>query len=160
VYKIVCADNGMDQEGFTAGDKIYLEGSKRNDGYLTISSVAAGYIQVNELLVVESTAQAITVKLASFPSALKIYVAKMVGYQVYHANDSGITGENIGNYSYSRSGGGALDDGYPQEILKGLNRWRMMSLKKGSIKNVFRDYRGFSASLSDYDSSNVVGMPK
>jgi hypothetical protein len=148
-YKIVCAAGGMDAVGFASGDKILLKGSKRNDGYWTISGVASGYIQVAEAVVAESTAFDADLTLAVFPSALKIYVAKMIGYQLYHVNDSGLTGESIGNYSYSRQSGGSLDAGYPAEILKGLDRWRMMSMKKGTIQNMFRDFRGMTESLGD-----------
>lgn len=149
-YKIECAGGGMDLTGFAIGDTILLQGSLRNDKYYTISGINANYIQVSESVVAES-ARDMQLTLTSFPSALKIYISKMISYQMNHANDSGITSESIGNYSYSR-GSNSGDAGYPSEILKALDKWRKVSTKLGSIVEMFRDYRGYTKPLGEaYD---------
>ena len=84
---------------------------------------------------------------------LQIYLAKMVSYQIYHANDSGIKGESIGNYSYTRESAGGGDAGYPAEILRGLNKWKYIKCKFGSFVPHLRDRRGLSIDLQTTDSS-------
>jgi hypothetical protein len=147
VYRINCADGGMDVANFAIGDTIHLSGSTRDDGYLTIAGINANYFTIVEPLTANTTATPMTINITTFPMALKIYLAKMIGYQLFHANDSGITSESIGNYSYSRAQG-TTDSGYPAEILRGLDKWKNVSTKRGSILPQFRDYRGYTTSLS------------
>lgn len=142
VYKIVCADGGMDDVGFAVSDTVYLSGSKRNDGYLTISAIADGEVTIAEPLVAESTAVAVDLTLARFPVALTVYLARMIGYQIKHAEDAGITSESIGKYSYSRKDSGGGDSGYPAEILKGLGKWRFARVGRGRIIEHYNDKRG------------------
>ena len=148
VYRVNCADGGMDGANFAIGDTIHLSGSTRDDGYLTIAAINANYFTIVEPLTANATATPMTINITTFPMALKIYLAKMIGYQLFHANDSGITSESIGNYSYSRAQG-TTDSGYPAEILRGLDKWKNVSTKRGSVLPQFRDYRGYTRYLDD-----------
>jgi len=150
VYKIECADGGMDAEGFAVADPVYLDGSVRNDNYYTVKTIAAGYIEVNEATVAESTATAMTVTLVTIPAALKIYFARMISWQLNHANDAGMQSENIGNYSYSMAKTSS-DAGYPADILRGLDKWRRIRAVRGSIIEAFRERRGSTSGLASHD---------
>jgi hypothetical protein len=141
VYKIVCADLGMDEVSFAENDIVYLDGSTRNDGYYTISAIAAGEITIAEALVAQATASGMTLSLAEFPQAIQLSFARMIGYQVEHANDAGMQSEHIGKYSYSRQAS-TNADGYPDEILKALNKWRNVSVPKGVRRDQYNDRRG------------------
>jgi hypothetical protein len=148
VYSFDCADGSMDDAELDVGDIIYARGSARNDGYYTITAIADTKITVREPLKAHAE-ESFTLYLVDIPVGLKIYIAKMVAWQINHASDSGLTGESIGNYSYSRSAGSSSDAGYPAEILRGLAKWKRVTTKMGSIQTHFRDYRGFSSALRD-----------
>jgi hypothetical protein len=142
VYKIVCADGGMDDVGFAVSDTVYIAGSNRNDGYVTISAISDGEITIAEPLIAESTAVGISLTLALFPAALTVYLARMIGYQIKHAEDAGISSESIGKYSYSRKDSNGGDMGYPQEILKGLDKWKFVRVGRGQKLEHYNENRG------------------
>jgi hypothetical protein len=147
VYSFDCADGDMDDAELSAGDIVFLEDSNRNDGYYTIYSLAPTQIIVNEKLIAQ-TASDLTLYLVQVPAGLKIYIAKMIAYQINHASDAGLTGESIGNYSYSRKDGGTSDAGYPAEMLRGLDKWKRITSKRGTVRIQYRDYRGYGARLA------------
>jgi hypothetical protein len=146
-YSLICPDGGMDEAELMAGDTIYISGSNRNDGYYTISAITSTQISLMEPIASQAAAD-IILYLVDIPAGLKIYIAKMIAYQINHAGDEGITGESIGNYSYSRKDGGTADAGYPAELLRGLDKWKHMTLKCGAVRQQYRDYRGYGSSLA------------
>ena len=139
-YSLTCADGGMDDLSWVANDYIDIEGSTRNDGFKTIATIADTVITTAEPLIAE-TAKAITIWLVQFPAGLELYFARMIGYLLKHGDDAGITSESIGSYSYSRNGTGS-SAGYPDEILKGLNRWQYLSVGRGRRVAHVYDARG------------------
>jgi hypothetical protein len=141
VYTLVCALGGISAIGLSAGDQIKLEGTIRNDGRLTTTVIADTVITVSDVLVAESAVDA-KISLIQYPAGLKMYAARMVAYQLAHGNDAGLTSESIKSYSYSRASGGASDAGYPQELLKGLDKWRLIKTGRGQRREQFIDRRG------------------
>jgi hypothetical protein len=157
VYKINCADGKIDEADFATGDWIWLTGSMRNDGYYSIKSIAAGYIEVNEVLTAQADTSTMSLTLIDIPSAIKIYFAKMVAWQLYHVKDDGLQSESIGNYSYSRSAL-ASDAGYPSTLLGGLAKWKNISLRRGSVFSQIRDRRGMA--IGNYADSDMTDLYK
>jgi hypothetical protein len=147
----------MDESDFAVGDWVWLSGSTRNDGYYSVKSIDDGYIEVNEVIIAQSTLTSMSLMLISIPAAIKIYFAKMVAWQLYHVKDDGITSESIGNYSYSRSAM-AADAGYPSTLLGGLAKWKNISMRRGSVFAQIRDRRGMA--LSSYDDTSLSDFYK
>lgn len=150
VYTLDCADGGIVASHITSGDIIYLEGSDRNDGYYTTTALTDTKITVTEPIKAHAEAE-LTVYLVKFPTALQIYLSRMISYMIHHANDAGITSESIGNYSYARSV--ISDAGYPADVMCGLRKWRNIRCTYGSIIPHLRDRRGLSINLQTTDES-------
>jgi len=141
VYTLVCTDGGISDVSFATGDTILLNGTVRNDGRFTTTNFSDTVITVSEALVAESEISA-SVTLVQWPTGLKIYAARMIAYQLAHMGDAGVTSESIKSYSYSRANGGSGDAGYPQEILRGLDRWRKIRVGRGRRIEHYIDKRG------------------
>jgi hypothetical protein len=141
VYTLVCALGGISAIGFSAGDQIKLDGTVRNDGRLTTTVIADTVVTISDALVTESAVDA-KITLIQYPAGLKMYAARMVAYQLAHGNDAGIQSESIKSYSYSRASGGSSDAGYPEEILKGLDKWHFVKTGRGSKREQYVDRRG------------------
>lgn len=141
VYTLVCALGGISDVSFASGDQFKLSGTVRNNGRLTSTNFSDTVITVSDELVGEDEVDA-TVTLIQYPAGLKMYAARMVAYQLAHGNDAGLTSESIKSYSYSRASGGSGDAGYPMEILKGLDKWRLIKTGRGQIREQFIDRRG------------------
>jgi hypothetical protein len=83
----------------------------------------------------------------AWPTPLKLYASRMVAYHLSSIKDAGLTGESIGNYSYSRAVSSA-NAGYPEEILKGLSKWKMLDGQRSRARLQFREERGSTANLA------------
>lgn len=140
-YTIDLAAGGFTASGIVAGDLVELTGSKRNDGRFTVSSVADTALTVAEAVTSETTSFAGHVKLVQYPSGLKLIASRMISYQMEHMADAGMQSESIGKYSYSRQASSNAA-GYPDEILKALNKWRNVSIPRGVRREQYNDQRG------------------
>ena len=141
----------------TSGDYIHVTGTLRNDGYYHVTNITDTVITVDSPMINEP---AITASIAAveIPAGLKIYFAKMIGWNVYNFKSSGLSSESIGNYSYSMKDGASGDAGYPADMLKGLDRWRRVSTKRGIVHQQFRDARGVTKPLAeDVSLGDMVG---
>lgn len=67
----------------------------------------------------------------TYPSALKIYGAKMVGYHLNTIAGGGFQSETQGGYSYTKPQGGGS---YPQDIIGGLMKWKMLETASGTTQ--------------------------
>jgi hypothetical protein len=108
---------------FSAGQNVYIEGSRFNDGHYTIVTAADGSFTVSESLTDETAGASITIRLVVFPLALKMIMADMLNFKL-QLRDIGVTGENIsGAISTSFS-----DDGgtYPPGIFNALNKYKVV----------------------------------
>jgi len=141
VYTLVCSDGGISDVSFANVDQFVLSGTIRNDGRLTSTTFADTVITVSDVLVAEAEVSA-SITLIQYPAGLQIYAARMIAYQLSHMSDAGITSESIGKYSYSRVSGGSSDAGYPNEILRGLDRWKNIKVGRGRRVEHYTDKRG------------------
>jgi hypothetical protein len=141
IYTLVCSDGGISDISFANGDQFVLSGTIRNDGRLTSTTFADTVITVSDVLVAEAEVSA-SITLIQYPAGLQIYAARMIAYQLSHMSDAGITSESIGKYSYSRASGGSSDAGYPNEILRGIDRWKNIKVGRGRRVEHYTDKRG------------------
>lgn len=141
-YTLTCALGGISDIGFAIGDNFLFEGTLRNDGRYTIVTVSDTVITVTEAITAESAIDA-EITLIAWPNGLKLYAARMISYQVDHMADAGITGEVIKSYSYTRRQYGEMaDPGYPQELMRGLDRWRKLNTGHAQTRLHYNDKRG------------------
>lgn len=140
VYSFDCADGGMDDEHFVAGDILYCDGSGRNDRYFTTTVIADTKITVTEQVYSEDEFSGKLI-LAVFPADLAIVYARMIGYQLDSAAKAGITHETILDYSVTRTEN-ATGAGYPKEIMLSLARYTNVRCGFGTKRRQYNDYRG------------------
>jgi len=111
---------------FAAGQDIYITGSDYNDGHYTIVTADEDEMVVSETLIDELAGAYVSIKLVTFPKALKMIVADMIAYKI-NGKDAGVTSESV-------SGGVSLSFGqesgsYPQSLLSGLNKYRVVGFR-------------------------------
>lgn len=124
---------GSIEDSFAVGDTIYIQGSRRNDGYYTISAldITLQRIIVQEE-VINETSNAF-IYLCVVPEGILDIIAEMVYYDIIKKPKmSGIRSESIGTYSYTKeTSGNSLN--YPDDILSGLESYRMLSIGGQSL---------------------------
>lgn len=64
------------------------------------------------------------------PAGLKIYAARMIGYNLNNMDKSGIQSESISRYSVTFSINSNVTSGYPADIISGLNKYRKLKWGK------------------------------
>lgn len=141
VYTLDLAAGGFTASGIVSGDIVAFSGSRRNDGRFTVSSVADTALTVAEAVTSETATFPGYVKLVQYPNGLKFIASRMIAYQMEHMADAGMQSESIGKYSYSRQAS-TNAAGYPDEILKALDKWRNVSIPKGIRRDQYNDRRG------------------
>jgi len=152
VYTLECS-GGISASGLADDDVIYLSGSVRNDGYFTITNLTDTVITVAEKVYAEAE-QGLKLSLAVFPVELPMYISQMIWHKMDKIKDSGIQGETIKSYSYTRSDSTG-DAGYPMDILHGLDRFRFIKTGRGRRREQFIDRRGNF--VGDIITDNVRG---
>ena len=81
----------------------------------------------------------------SWPDGCKLYVAKMITYQLNNMSGDGDEkkSERIGDYSYTRSD--RFGGGYPPALMQTIAlKYGRVSIKSGTEQTQFRDKRGMS----------------
>lgn len=124
---------------FAAGDIIEVVGTIRNDGRFTISTITATKITVSEIVVDEAEVE-VLIYLVQFDTAVRLYAARMIAYQIEHMANAGLNSETIKTYKYTRQEKDSFF--YPQEILTGLNKWRYIKTGRGSRIAQYNERRG------------------
>lgn len=141
-YTFTCALGGISDTTLAIGDCILVEGTTRNDGRYTIATISDTVITTTEVITAEAAVD-IEITLIQWPKGLQLYAARMISYQIDHMADAGITGEVIKSYSYTRRQYGEMaDPGYPQELTRGLDRWRLYKTGHAHTKTHYIDKRG------------------
>lgn len=119
-------------EGFLAGDEIYIYNSYRNDGYKIIGSVTTTTITVSssDSVIAEPSGRSVLIAVVKWPNALKYIAAQMVkfDYDDRPAQEVGVSSKSLGPYSVSyasRAQVGGTPFGYPQELIDSLASWTM-----------------------------------
>lgn len=133
----ITASVSWEDEGFVAGDEIYIYGSYRNDGYKLVWSVsgttltlASGYSVVSE-----PSGRSILVSVVQWPNALKYIAAQMVKYDYDDRADvtPGVASKTLGPYSISYQGSASRGQntgafGYPRDLIDALAPWTVARL--------------------------------
>ena len=133
---IVSVDSFAD-EGFIAGDEIYIYGSYRNDGYKTIGSVTTTTITVSssDSVIAEPSGRSVLVSVVKWPTALKYIASQMIKYDYDDrpGHSIGVTSRTLGPYSksFGSSASGtasATPFGYPIELIDALTSYTIARL--------------------------------
>ena len=118
--------NFSTDHSFAAGDNLYIQGTRKNDGHYTVSLLTDEVITVTETLIAETTSENYTVWmfLVIWPLPLKNLAAQMIGYNILrkYNTDKNIKSEKIGDYAVS-FGNGGTSKSYPDEIMSQLDEW-------------------------------------
>jgi hypothetical protein len=118
--------------GFEAGMDILVEDSLSNDGCYTIDTVVAATITLisTDELATEAAGARVFLSRVKWPKGIQKYVAQMVWYGSTSAKSVSASSESIGDYSVTYGGNNSTSvvGGYPDEILKGLNKWKCTKL--------------------------------
>jgi hypothetical protein len=132
---ITCSTLWEDQ-GFAAGDEIYIYYSYRNDGYHTIESISGTSIIITSAtsVIAEKTGRPIFVGMVQWPKTLAYLAAQMVKYDYDDRpnQEAGVKSKTLGPYSVSFVGGGGIENktpyGYPLELIDGLSVYTIARL--------------------------------
>jgi len=106
---------------FAAGDTVLVSGTRRNNGYYTLATVAAGVLTVSEALADEVAPSFLF--FVDVPAAFTQLLGKLVWYDLYtRASVGGLKSERVGTYSFTvQDADTAL--GYPSDITGGLSAY-------------------------------------
>jgi hypothetical protein len=118
---------GSIQDSLKIGDTIYVGGSRRNDGFYTISNID---LTLNEITVAESVIDETSnafIFLSIVPEEFIMIVARMVWFDIFQRLQSGgLKSESIGSYSFTVGALTAL--GYPDDIVNGISAYEKMAI--------------------------------
>lgn len=130
----IVAGSDWDDEGFVAGDEIYIYNSYRNDGYKTVGSVTTVTLTVSsaDSIINEPSGRSVVVSVVKWPNALKYIAAQMVKYDYDDRAgvDVGIASKSLGPYSVSYKTGAQNQTpfGYPKELIDALSTYTVARL--------------------------------
>ncbi len=119
---IADSDNDMP---FSAGQNIYISGSRFIDGHYTIATAGTGSITTVEDLVDETVGADISIRLVKFPAALKLIFAEYISTKINN-REIGVSNENISGAigtSYFEDGAGM-----PSGIKKALAKYKVIGV--------------------------------
>ena len=125
-----------DDQGFVAGDEIYIYGSYRNDGYHTIESISGLSVIITSAtsVIAEKVGKPILVSVVQWPRTLAYLAAQMIKYDYDDRpnQEAGVKSKTLGPYSVSLVGGGGIENktpfGYPAELVDGLSVYTIARL--------------------------------
>lgn len=119
---ILDSASGFVTAGFVAGN-IVVQDSKKNDGFYTLTTVAAGILTISETLLTETADNNIKINQVKYPKGLELIFANMIGFALN--NKHGVKSESISRYSVTYANDTqSLINGYPDTITRPLLKWR------------------------------------
>ncbi len=109
---------------FAVGDTVLISRTRRNNGYFTITAVAAGVLTVSEALADETAPSFLF--FVDVPAAFTQLLGRLVWYDLYaRTTGAGLKSERVGTYSFTvQDADTAL--GYPADITGGLSSYLMI----------------------------------
>jgi len=114
------SDSGIVTAGFAQDMDIYIQGSKHNNGFYVLSSVAAGVMKVKDHTFVTETAEFTPVIYqVQYPKGLNIVTANLIKHQMTQGQNTGVASESIGDYSVSYD-----MSGIPMSLLQQLSPYK------------------------------------
>lgn len=117
----------MFNENFQAGDTLYVNGSKFNDGYFTAASVGSTDITLNEAVTSEpsTSGKFLAVYRVDFPRDLPMQAAQMIDFTI-NKDYGSLQSESLGDYSYNS--GSLGKNQYSENILAALNKYKYLKV--------------------------------
>ena len=110
---------------FIAGQKVYIEGSKFNDGFKSLLSGSVGSFVTNEAIENETAGNDIKIKVVILPASFKSIMADYVDFKI-NKKEIGVVSESVpGGFSKSYSGDGGE---MPEGIKARLNKYRCIGV--------------------------------
>ena len=121
----ITGDNSFSDEGFIAGDEIYIYNSYRNDGYHVVETVSDEVLTITSAssMIAEATTRSVYISVVDWPTSIKYVAAQMVKYDYDDRAQAvpGVASKTLGPYSISYSGASNSNlFGYPQSIIDSL----------------------------------------
>lgn len=117
---------GFEAAGFMPEMLVYVDGTFFNDGYYKISTVEPGTLTLatGETLVNESPSKyrPVDVVRAKIPEAIKLAMAKIIGYEISEKKD--VQAESVGTYSVTFKNNSNAGKAYPENIINALKPYR------------------------------------
>jgi len=127
--RTIVSQADWEDDGFAAGDEIYVQHSYRNDGYYDVLSVSDETLTLatGESVVDELSGRSIIVSVTRWPVAVSYIAAQMVAYD-YDERDKrdGVRSRSLGPWSETYSG--VLTFGYPNGIIEQLSSYRVVEM--------------------------------
>jgi hypothetical protein len=131
---IIASGGNFEDEGFIAGDEIYIYNSYRNDGFKILSTASALTLTVasGHSVVAEPSGRSIMISVVKWPDELKYIAAQMVKYD-YDDRPQKTIGANsvtLGPYSVSYAASSITSNpyGYPQEMVDALAAYTLVKV--------------------------------
>jgi len=118
---------------FSAGDKIKIANSIKNNKFYTIQSIVGEKVTITETPVDEENYSFIF--LSIIPDELYKLIGRMIHYDIYYryAISSGLKSETIGTYSYTKEDLKVGNLSYPIEIVSDLDNYQLPAMGGQSI---------------------------
>lgn len=126
---ITDSGSGFVTAGLVTGS-VVVEGSKYNDGFYTVTNVAAGTLTISETLITEvaDTTRYVNITRVVFPKGLKAIFADLLRFRIENNSLTyGMKKETLPDgYSIEYD---TTMTGYPKNIVSGLDKWKKVSLR-------------------------------
>lgn len=130
---VIASGGNFANEGFIAGDKIYIYNSYRNDGYYEIDSVSTSTLTLvtGSTVTDELSGRSIMISVVNYPESLKYTISQMVKYDTDDriASGANLKSKKLGpwseTYKEDTSDFGQTW-GYPQEIVNALANYTVL----------------------------------
>ncbi len=128
----IVAGSSFADEGFVAGDEVYIYNSYRNDGYKTVGSVTTVTLTVSssDTIINEPSGRNVLISVVSWPNALKYIAAQMIKYDYDDRPGivAGVNAMSLGPYSVNYGASGAQPFGYPANLIDALSAYTIARL--------------------------------
>lgn len=97
--KIIDADAELNHDGFAVGNDILVLGSYQNDKIFSIKTVAAGEIEVNEVVVDEPAGNLIIIRRVQFTEDIKLAAVDFIAFKLN--KEKTVKNRSLGDHSES-----------------------------------------------------------
>jgi len=126
--RTIVSGTDWDEDGFAAGDEVYVHHSYRNDGYYDVLSLSdeTMTLATGESVIDELSGRTIIVSVIRWPTDITYLAAQMVAFDYDQRGErDGIKSQSLGPWSETY---GMLTLGYPEGIINGLSSYRIVEV--------------------------------
>lgn len=123
---------GSIANSFIVGDTIYIQGSRRNDGYYTIAAIDTALNRITVAEPITDETSYAFIYMCKVPEDFIQIVNAMVYYDIItKPTKSGLQSESVGTYSWTAQNLDAMN--YPADVISRLDNYKMISVGGSSI---------------------------